>query len=165
MNKVKYLRNECGLSVRELTELINVTSHPLITRIENNKNVGIKNEMLNKLCTFFMVEANYLLGLSNDGILCKNDLGNIVVINEEEYKTLSDKYEIFFNSQTGRVITKNGEQTLSEMRSKDFDKNMLHIMQGISSNGTIKEIIPLLSQLNETQLEIILNTIKVFIGK
>lgn len=165
MNKLKFLRTDAGLTIRDMQDLLDLKSHSMISRIELGQNISIKNDMLNKLCDFFMVEANYFLGLSNEGILCKNDLGNIVSLTEEEYLTLSGKYEIFFNPQNGRHITKNGEQTLSEMRSKDFDKNMLHIMQGISSNGTIKEIIPLLSQLNETQLEIILNTIKVFIGK
>lgn len=165
MNKLKFLRTEANYTIRDIQNLFNLKSHSMVSRIELGQNISIKNEMLDKFCNFFMVEANYFLGVSNEGILCKNALGQIITLNEEEYLKLSNAHLISFNETDGRFISKLGEDKLSDMRSQDFDKNMLFIMQGIASNSTLKEIIPLLSQLNETQLEIILNTIKVFIGK
>ena len=163
-NKIKFLRNEIGESIRELAEHLDL-NFTMLNRIELNNVKSIKDDALVKFCNYFRVEPNYLLGHSNEGILCENKLGTTYILTEEEYIKLADRHEIFFNPQNGRHITSNGEQTLSEMRSKDFDKNMLYIMQGISSTGTIKEIIPLLSQLNDSQLELILNTIKALLGK
>lgn len=63
MNRLKILRKENNLTVRELGEKINI-SYAAISKMENNKQ-NINNEYLNILSNFFNVSTDYLLGLSN----------------------------------------------------------------------------------------------------
>lgn len=59
--KLKELRGESGLSTMKLGKLIGV-SDATICRWENGIN-DIKGDDLIKLCKFFKVSADYLLGL------------------------------------------------------------------------------------------------------
>ena len=158
------LRSERCDTIKGLAEMVGIVRSTL-SEIENGKR-EISTNHIEPLCKAFEVTSDYLLERSNEGIICNcSDRKGKVYLSETEYNDFELSKHIYINRIEGRCITKDGEALLSEMRSKDFDKNMLYIMQGISSNGTIKEIIPLLSQLNDSQLELILNTIKALLGK
>ncbi|AXF52128.1 MAG: HTH_XRE protein [Podoviridae sp. ctcf755] len=63
MNRLKMLRTEKGMTVRELGEKINV-SYAAVSKMENNQQ-NISNEYLQILSDFFNVSTDYLLGLSD----------------------------------------------------------------------------------------------------
>lgn len=62
-NRLKILRKENNLTVRELGEKINI-SYAAISKMENNQQ-NISNEYLIILSNFFKVSVEYLLGISN----------------------------------------------------------------------------------------------------
>lgn len=165
MNKIKFLRTEAGLTTRELAELLNLKSHSMISRLELNQASGLKNTTRDLLCNFFQVEPNYLLGFSDSGILCKSSQGIVYVLNEKEYLSLANNLEVSFNPQDGRLISRNGEITLGEMRSKEFDKSIVQIMQLICTKSVGKEIVELLPRLNDKQLDFILTSVKTLLGQ
>lgn len=149
-----------------IQDLANATfiDRSTLSRIENGAREVSKSH-IEPLCHIFQVTSDYLLERSDMGILCKNSLNNMIELNEEEFNNPSISRYIYTNHIEGRCITKDGEVILSELRSKSFDQNMMFVMQSLTSNSLVKDIIPLLSKLNNYQLEIILNTIKAFIGK
>lgn len=63
MNKLKMLRKEKGLTVRELGKAINI-SYAAISKMENNHQ-NINNDYLQILSDYFNVSTDYLLGLSD----------------------------------------------------------------------------------------------------
>ena len=62
MNRLKELRQEKQLSLRDLAEKLGY-SHSALSLAENGKR-GLDNEDVEKLCKFFNVSADYLLGVS-----------------------------------------------------------------------------------------------------
>lgn len=62
-NRLKVLRKEKGITVRELGEKLKI-SYPSISKMENNQQ-NISNEYLKIFTDFFEVSGDYLLGLSN----------------------------------------------------------------------------------------------------
>jgi transcriptional regulator with XRE-family HTH domain len=164
VNKLKFLRTETGYTIRELADVLNVSNYSLISRYELGKASYIKDEMLKTFCDFFRVEANYFLGLSNEGIICKCDkLDTTIVINEEEYLKLGN--DIFFNEIEGRVITKSGYEELERMRTKEFGKDILIVADTAMKNPYAKMILLSLPKLNDEQLNHILGTINLFLKK
>ena len=164
-NKVKFIRTEADLSIRELADLIDM-NFSMLNRIELNNVKGLKESTIIKFCNFFQVEPNYLLGFSNTGILCKNSQGIEYSLSEKEYLTLAEKLEISFDFHNeSRIISRNGEITLGEMRSKEFDQSLLQIIQIICSKNVGKEIVELLPRLNDKQLDFILTSIKTLLGQ
>lgn len=83
MNKLKMLRKEKGLTVRELGKAINI-SYAAISKMENNHQ-NINNDYLQILSDYFNVSTDYLLGLS--------DIRNP----EKEIKKLEESDPIFFS--------------------------------------------------------------------
>ena len=63
MNRLRFLRNEKGLTVRQLGDILNI-SYPTITNIENDKR-GFSDEMLIAIADYFQVSTDYLLGKSD----------------------------------------------------------------------------------------------------
>ncbi len=63
MNRLRFLRNEKGLTVRQLGDILNI-SYPTITSIENDKR-GFSDEMLIAIADYFQVSTDYLLGKSD----------------------------------------------------------------------------------------------------
>lgn len=66
MNKLKKLREESELSMRELADFIDV-SYTTIYWLESEKR-PFRQEHIAKLCAFFGVTSDYLLGRSDVGI-------------------------------------------------------------------------------------------------
>ncbi len=63
MNRLRFLRSEKGLTVRQLGDILNI-SYPTITNIENDKR-GFSDEMLIAIADYFQVSTDYLLGKSD----------------------------------------------------------------------------------------------------
>lgn len=63
MNRLKELRKEKRLTLRELADKLNMT-HSSISMMELGQR-GISNENLVAFCNFFDVSSDYLLGLSD----------------------------------------------------------------------------------------------------
>ena len=63
MNRLRFLRSEKGLAVRQLGDILNI-SYPTITNIENDKR-GFSDEMLIAIADYFQVSTDYLLGKSD----------------------------------------------------------------------------------------------------
>lgn len=66
MNNLKKLRTERKLTVRELSELLNI-SYSTISKIENGS-TDFNNEYIRLFTSFFNVSADYLLGLPSEAI-------------------------------------------------------------------------------------------------
>ena len=65
-NRLKQLRQEKKLTLRELAEKVNI-SFPNLNAMENNK-IGISNDNIDIFCNFYNVSADYLL--------CRSDIRN-----------------------------------------------------------------------------------------
>lgn len=63
MNRIKQLRNERKLTIRELGAMLNM-SHSNISEVENGR-VGLTTENAIMFATFFGVSTDYLLGVSD----------------------------------------------------------------------------------------------------
>lgn len=63
MNRLRELRKEKNLTIRELGNLTNI-SYPTISAIENEVR-PFTQEHIKDLCKFFNVSSDYLLGFSN----------------------------------------------------------------------------------------------------
>ena len=63
MNRLKQLRNEKRLTLRELAPLVNI-SFPNLSAMENGK-IGISNDNIDIFCKFYHVSSDYLLGLTD----------------------------------------------------------------------------------------------------
>ena len=63
MNRLRFLRSEKGLTVRQVGDILNI-SYPTITNIENDKR-GFSDEMLIAIADYFQVSTDYLLGKSD----------------------------------------------------------------------------------------------------
>lgn len=98
MNRLRDLREERGLSLRKLEEIINV-SYSTIRNYENEFR-DISTEMLKKFASFYEVTIDYLLGYSGYYVYVNYDHGNLLLkIDEEYYKDLvRDKYIYFSNN-------------------------------------------------------------------
>lgn len=84
MKRLKELREKTGLSTRELAEELGIKSHSLITRYELGHTAGVKYDFIIKVCDYFNVTPNYLLGYEDD---CQN------LENEELEKSGNSKVE------------------------------------------------------------------------
>ena len=63
MNRLKELRKERRMTLRELAEHLNMTNSS-ISMMENGQR-GISNDNLKAFCSFFNVSSDYLLGYSD----------------------------------------------------------------------------------------------------
>ena len=63
MNRLKELRKEKRLTLRELAEQLHMTNSS-ISMMENEQR-GISNDNLKTFCDFFNVSSDYLLGISD----------------------------------------------------------------------------------------------------
>lgn len=87
MNRLRELRKEKKLTVRELAEKVNI-SYPTISRLENGE-TSFTSEYLENLSTFFNVSIDYLLGRTNVRNEYKPD--DFLFALYDKTKDLSDK--------------------------------------------------------------------------
>lgn len=62
MKRLKELREKKGLTIRQLADELGVKNYSIISRYELGKTDGIKYDFIKKLCDYFNVTPNYLLG-------------------------------------------------------------------------------------------------------
>ena len=150
MNRLKELREERGLSVRKLSELIGIKFES-ISRYENEKR-DISTDLLKLFSNYFEVSIDYLLGHSAYYIYLRYNRINLKV-NEDNYKSLFRNGLIYFDDSNHRCIKLNEliglddcDNDLSDMiedlyRNKRFndlfDKNSF----GVVNKDVIEEII------------------------
>ena len=84
MNRLKMLREQDGLTLRELAKRVDIPS-ATISLIENGKQ-PFREVHVDKLCNYFNVSPNYLLGKDGDTPPREYMLGYILV----RLSTLSD---------------------------------------------------------------------------
>ena len=150
MNRLKELREERGLSVRKLSELIGIKFES-ISRYENEKR-DISTDLLKMFSNYFEVSIDYLLGHSAYYIYLRYNRINLKV-NEDNYKSLFRNGLIYFDDCNHRCVKLNVliglddcDNDLSDMiedlyRNKRFndlfDKNSF----GVVNEDVIGEII------------------------
>lgn len=150
MNRLKELREERGLSVRKLSELIGIKFES-ISRYENEKR-DISTDLLKMFSNYFEVSIDYLLGHSAYYIYLRYNRINLKV-NEDNYKSLFRNGLIYFDDSNHRCVKLNEligldncVNDLSDMiedlyRNKRFndlfDKNSF----GVVNDDVIGEII------------------------
>ena len=152
MNRIKELREERGLTIRKLAELLNINNQN-ISRYENEQR-DISTELLKVFASFFEVSIDYLLGYSCYYIYLKyNDI--TLKINEEEYYSLLRGDYIYFDDINHRCVKLNeligldGKNDLSEFIiemnrcnkiNNLFDKNSFGIVNEEYVNKVIGDV-------------------------
>lgn len=150
MNRLKELREERGLSVRKLSQIIDIKFES-ISRYENEKR-DISTELLKLFSNYFEVSIDYLLGHSAYFVYLKYNRINLKV-NEDNYKALLRNGLIYFDDSNHRCVKLNEliglddcNSDLSDMiedlyKSKRFndlfDKNSF----GVVNEDVISEIV------------------------
>ena len=104
MNRLKELREERGLSVRKLSELIGIKFES-ISRYENEKR-DISTDLLKMFSNYFEVSIDYLLGHSAYYIYLRYNRINLKV-NEDNYKSLFRNGLIYFDDSNHRCVKLN----------------------------------------------------------
>jgi len=97
MNRLKELREERELSLRDLENIIEV-NYSTIRNYEQEFR-DISTEMLKKFADFYEVTIDYLLGYSGYYVYVNYDHGNLLLkVNEEYYKDLVKDKFVYFNN-------------------------------------------------------------------
>lgn len=109
MNRLKELRKEKRLTLRELADKLNMT-HSSISMMELGQR-GISNENLIAFCNFFDVSSDYLLGLS--------DQRKPVV--EKKQQTLND-FQFALHNLDGE-LTADDKETILKLAKTLAEKN------------------------------------------
>ncbi len=106
MNRLKELREERGLSIRQMESKIKI-NHASINLYELEKREpNIKT--LKKLSEFFEATIDYILCNNNYCIYAKYKEGNFMfTIREDYYKELKEKNYIYFDNNNKRCIDVN----------------------------------------------------------
>lgn len=89
MNKLKFLRKQCDLSVRKLSEYTGI-SYSVLTCLENGTR-PFRQVHIDRLTAFFNVTSDYLLGRSNNGFIVRPEFGDEeLVLTDNEYTRLGE---------------------------------------------------------------------------
>ena len=106
MNRLKELRTEKRLTIRELGELTNI-SFPSISYMENETR-PFTQANLEILCNFFNVSADYMLGKSAERYVAKANTPKFAMyglendLTDEEKKVLLDMAKIMVNNKKNK---------------------------------------------------------------
>lgn len=89
MNRLKQLRKQANLTVRELCDYVNI-SHSVLAYLENEVR-PFRQLHIDRLTSFFNVTSDYLLGRSDYGYIVFPQYGNDqVILSENEYSRLGE---------------------------------------------------------------------------
>ena len=142
MNRIKELREERGLTIRKLAELLNINNQN-ISRYENEQR-DISTELLKVFASFFEVSIDYLLGYSCYYIYLKyNDIS--LKVNEDDYNSLLREDFIYFDNNNHRCIKLNeligldGTNNLSEFIIEMNRCNKINDLFNKNSFGIVNE--------------------------
>lgn len=94
MNRLKELRKAAGITLRKLDEETGINYSSLGQIEKDNRN--LTQEHIFRLCDFFNVTADFLLGKTNFGyrVLLANHYETYVTLSEEDYRFYRDAGEI-----------------------------------------------------------------------
>lgn len=116
MNRLKELRNERGLSIRQM-EIKTGINHASVSLYESEKR-DMSTAILRQLSSFFEVTIDYLLCNNNYCIYAKYKEGNISFkIKEDYYKELKEKKYIYFDNNENRCIDINSLIGVNDSKS------------------------------------------------
>lgn len=150
MNRLKELREERGLTVRSLENLIGI-NHSTITTYENETR-DLNTNALKKFASFFEVTIDYLLCYSGYYIFVNyHDL--MFKVNEDDYKKLYKDGFIYFNDGK-RCVSLNkliGLDNNNDLSGLIVDLYKVKRFDRLFDNGD-------LSVLNNQDIEIVLDS-------
>ena len=107
MNRLKSLRNEMNLSLREVSNYTGI-SNPVLSVLENGKR-PFRQEHISILTAFFNVTSDFLLGRTDYGYIVMPEFGDgEITLSEGEYKRLRDHITLSIISVGARETLKVG---------------------------------------------------------
>ena len=153
-NNLCYLRTECKLTVRDLSEKTGI-SNPTISLLENEARL-FRQQHVNVLCDLFQVTSDFLLGNNDRGIIVWNK-SNKLFLTRTEYSKLKDyitteyiKYDEVNSSENefDRLIAKKGYKSsgyfyrtlTNEIDNEDKKTLLLDKLNSITSRLSSEEI-------------------------
>lgn len=139
MNRIKLLRNEANLSLRELATLVGMT-HSTLALIEKGKQ-PLREHHIERLCAFFNCSTDFLIG--------KSDMGIGVFFNDD-FKIISYKKYVELYNDIGcdvSVIETDIPTTTFRVWGREVALSNKQVYRHIKMNST--EVEDVRSQLNE----------------
>lgn len=155
MNRIKELRQAKGLSLRDMSEKINM-SYITISQYERGKREP-KLETWQKLADFFDVSVPYLQGISKVKDVDAFDDFKSFLDYLSKIRKLPDRYSIetdellaFYAENDRRVFKLLGDVFLKLTRTKRTHKALEKAVKDISENSDIQDI----SEINSIMLDV-----------
>ncbi|MDE1534087.1 helix-turn-helix domain-containing protein [Lactobacillus gasseri] len=155
MNRIKELRQAKGLSLRDMSEKINM-SYITISQYERGKREP-KLETWQKLADFFGVSVPYLQGISKVKDVDAFDDFKSFLDYLSKIRKLPDRYSIetdellaFYAENDRRVFKLLGDVFLKLTRTKRTHKALEKAVKDISENSDIQDI----SEINSIMLDV-----------
>lgn len=155
MNRIKELRQAKGLSLRDMSEKINM-SYITISQYERGKREP-KLETWQKLADFFGVSVPYLQGISKvkdvdafDDFKSFLDYLSKIRKLPDRYSVETDKLLAFYAENDRRVFKLLGDVFLKLTRTKRTHKALEKAVKDISENSDIQDI----SEINSIMLDV-----------
>jgi len=165
MNRIKQLRKEANITLRKLGEYTSVS--PTVLTYLNNDKRAIRQVHIEKLCSFFNVTADYLLGKSDNGyIVYLENENDPIILSGEEYQRLGE----YITISILQTANKDSSFTIGG-KTIYFPKYYIHReLKGDSSQYDLKQTIinridNLLLTLNSDELNLLIKFIEEFIKK
>ena len=155
MNRIKELRQAKGLSLRDMSEKINM-SYITISQYERGKREP-KLETWQKLADFFGVSVPYLQGISKVKDVDAFDDFKSFLDYLSKIRKLPDRYSVetdellaFYAENDRRVFKLLGDVFLKLTRTKRTHKALEKAVKDISENSDIQDI----SEINSIMLDV-----------
>lgn len=155
MNRIKELRQAKGLSLRDMSEKINI-SYITISQYERGKREP-KLETWQKLADFFGVSVPYLQGISKVKDVDAFDDFKSFLDYLSKIRKLPDRYSVetdellaFYAENDRRVFKLLGDVFLKLTRTKRTHKALEKAVKDISENSDIQDI----SEINSIMLDV-----------
>lgn len=155
MNRIKELRQAKGLSLRDMSEKINM-SYITISQYERGKREP-KLETWQKLADFFGVSVPYLQGISKVKDVDAFDDFKSFLDYLSKIRKLPDRYSVetdellaFYSENDRRVFKLLGDVFLKLTRTKRTHKALEKAVKDISENSDIQDI----SEINSIMLDV-----------
>lgn len=156
MNKIKFLRSELNITVRDAASLFDL-SGAVISQYENEKR-DLNTSIIKKLADYFRVTIDYLLCYSELGLYVNYEDSDLkIVITESDYLKYKDDGLIYYvnnkrfinlNKRLGLPSSYNLSKLLDTLTSYDdlesnLSNNQVKVSIPIDKSTVIKKIITL----------------------
>ena len=120
MNRLAYLRKSLGFTLRELGEKTGIVFQTL-ARLENGS-TGLRESYINKLCAFYSVTVDFLLGKTDKGIYVETSDG-FITINKADFENYIYEKRLsqhIFNGSVHRIPSKDLEEEINPLLAGDL---------------------------------------------